>query len=466
MGSNKYVQIAAIVLVLVAILLGIKTCKSDSSPQSGGAVTPGGGQPLSDEAMAGLGIEGDTERDTVATVTAEMKGLREDLATLVEENDALRSDNEKLLDMEESIGRRVEGKLEDASSSVEQEAKRQYDDMVVRLEEAEQRLQGLMQRASRQEAARKLAPTSTGETVWIQPLGRSGEVGEGDSDGGFLSSLENVRSDASDRIGLRNLPGLNRQREEEPMIPFYTIPKNATLVSSTAMTALIGRVPFAGQVTDPYSFKVIIGRENLMANGIELPEVSYAIASGKAVGDWTLGCVRGDLFSLTFVFEDGTIRTVPKPSDVYEGTASKQDIKLGEISDQFGNPCVLGQRITNAVQYLSQRIGVVSVQAAAEAAAASQTTQITSVGCGGAGIATVVDGSTGEFILGQSIADSANEIAEWLDERQSQQFDAIYVAPGANVSMHITEQIEIDYDPQGRRTNQAASLGGGYRELP
>ena len=218
-------------------------------------------------------------------------------------------------------------------------------------------------------------------------------------------------------------------------------------------------------MTDPYSFKVIIGRENLMANGLELPDVAYSIASGKAVGDWTLGCVRGDLYSLTFVFQDGTIRTVPRAEDIYTGTASRRDVKIGELSDAFGNPCVVGQRITNAYTYLAQRIGVVSASAAAEAAAASQTTQVISVDGSGAGVTTVVDGSTTDYILGQTIADGSMEVARWLDERQAQQFDAIYVKPGAEVAMHITEQIEIDYDPEGRKTHYAAFGAGGYRAL-
>ena len=57
------------------------------------------------------------------------------------------------------------------------------------------------------------------------------------------------------------------------------------------------------------------------------------------------------------------------------------------------------------------------------------------------------------------------EVARWLDERQAQQFDAIYVHPGAEVSMHITEQIDIDYDPNGRKTSYGALAFGGYREL-
>lgn len=59
------------------------------------------------------------------------------------------------------------------------------------------------------------------------------------------------------------------------------------------MTALLGRVPVNGTVTDPYPFKVLIGKDNLTANGIELPDVEGAVVSGTASGDWTLSCVRG-----------------------------------------------------------------------------------------------------------------------------------------------------------------------------
>ena len=51
------------------------------------------------------------------------------------------------------------------------------------------------------------------------------------------------------------------------------------------MTALIGRVPVDGTVNDPYPFKVLLGKDNLAANGIELPEISGAVMSGTAQGD-------------------------------------------------------------------------------------------------------------------------------------------------------------------------------------
>lgn len=462
MAGNKFVQYGAVGFLMVVALISIKSCRSGGTVEEE-AVRVGGGDPISAEALEGLGIEADTPEDVVATLIGQVRELRSEQASLRSDNRALREDNAQLKGMEQTIGRRIETRIDQASAKVRRETHAQAEQLVRRLEGAEARLKQAEQNRYESSPFELDNPDVAGIT-WVHPLGRVSTASDGTGDdGGFLASLDGARDSLSDRIGRRDLSG--RRAGEEAFIPYFTIPRNATLVSSTAMTALVGRVPLGGQVTDPYSFKVIIGQDNLMANGIELPEVSYAIASGKAIGDWTLGCVRGDLFSLTFVFEDGTIRTVPKAPDIYEGTAQVRDIKIGELSDRFGNPCVLGERISNAYQYLSQRIGVVSVQAAAEAAAASQTTQVTSVGGGGAGVATFVDGDTGQFVLGRSIADSANEVARWLDERQAQQFDAVYVPPGADVSMHITEQIEIDYDPNGRKTNHAAFLTGGFRAL-
>ena len=460
MGQNTFVQLGALVLLVLAVLVGLNTCQRES-PQKEDAVTVGGGESLSEEALAGLGIEGDTEKDVVATLIGEVRNMKENMTLLRDDNAALRADNAALKKMEQTIGRRLASDLTAAEKKVLQQSTAEVQTLLRRLEEAEHTLTQTQSQRSLDGALNATDSIEPLETVWVPPLGRDDK-----SDAGLLASLGNAQNGLRQKIALDDLPGVRGRRgQEEQTIPYFTIARNATLVKSTALTALVGRVPFGGQVTDPYSFKVIIGRENLIANGIELPDVAYSIASGKAIGDWTLGCVRGDLYSITFVFQDGTIRTVPKATDIYEGTASQQAVKIGELSDAFGNPCVVGERITNAYTYLAQRMGVVTASAAAEAAAASQTTQITSVDGSGTGVTTVVDGSTGEYILGRSIADGSMEVARWLDERQAQQFDAIYVPPGAQVSMHITEQIEIDYDPNGRRTHHAALAAGGYRAL-
>ena len=63
----------------------------------------------------------------------------------------------------------------------------------------------------------------------------------------------------------------------------FTLPKDATLTDGLALTALIGRIPVEGQTPDPYPIKIYIGKENLLANGHELPEVEGMIFSGFGV---------------------------------------------------------------------------------------------------------------------------------------------------------------------------------------
>src|SRR3546814_15804963 len=59
--------------------------------------------------------------------------------------------------------------------------------------------------------------------------------------------------------------------------PVYTVPTNSTLMGSVAMTALIGRVPIDGTVNDPYPYKILVGPDNLTANGIDIPDVAGAV---------------------------------------------------------------------------------------------------------------------------------------------------------------------------------------------
>ena len=72
-------------------------------------------------------------------------------------------------------------------------------------------------------------------------------------------------------------------------------------------------------------------------------------------------CVRGELFSVTYVFQDGTIVSYP------EGDSEIQETRaIGWISDPYGIPCVSGERKTNAQSFLSQRIGLSAAAAAAQ----------------------------------------------------------------------------------------------------
>jgi integrating conjugative element protein (TIGR03752 family) len=212
------------------------------------------------------------------------------------------------------------------------------------------------------------------------------------------------------------------------------------------MTALIGRIPVRGRVEDPVPFKLIVGRDNLAANGLTIPHLDGMIWSGTAVGDWTLSCVSGRLASVTFVFSDGTVRTVASDSG---------EAQLGWISDDRGMPCVSGERITNAASFLSKRIAITAAQAAAEAAAAAQTT--TGVSAEGTGTSRVT-GDIGPYVLGKSVAGGTEEISRWLLERERQSFDAVFVPPGVRLAVHVDQELHIDYDPSGRKLSHVTPI--------
>lgn len=227
-------------------------------------------------------------------------------------------------------------------------------------------------------------------------------------------------------------------------VPIYTLPENSTLIGSVAMTALLGRVPIDGVVNDPYPFKVLVGKENLTANGMMLPNVEGAILSGTASGDWTLSCVRGKVTSITLVFNDGRVRTLP------QGRQSNNNSDgIGWISDPYGVPCVPGDRKTNAPEYLTSNFLLGGVAAAADAYAQSQTTTVVD----GSSVVGAVTGDQGKYLMGQAIGAGLKDTAEWLRKRYGQTFDAIYVPPGQAVAIHLTKSIEIDYEPNGRKVN-------------
>ncbi|MCP4843778.1 MAG: TIGR03752 family integrating conjugative element protein, partial [Actinomycetia bacterium] len=124
-----------------------------------------------------------------------------------------------------------------------------------------------------------------GDTVvWIKPLDAlDDEVGGGllrrakNASGGLLDT---ARSGTASAVG-----GIEDRLEDLKPKPVYTVPRNATLIGSTAMTALVGRVPIQGQVRDPMPFKVITGADNLAANGLRVPGVQGMVWSGTAIGD-------------------------------------------------------------------------------------------------------------------------------------------------------------------------------------
>lgn len=449
MNPNLLVKVAVVVVLAVVVMLGVARCSGGpaSAPPAAPVV---GGESLSPETAAALGIEGDTPDDTVRTLIATVRETNDRLAKLEQANAVLRDQNARLRNMRATVVAEVTRNLGDEAARLREENRLVVDDAREEVSGIKAEIERLLRDTPIGGAARAQRSRAAG-TVWVAPLEReaagSGLLPWGDGASAAFS-----------------LVGKDKQPAAPPVQPAYTVPKNATLVGVRAFTALIGRVPVGedARVTDPYFFKLLIDRDNLAANGHEIPEIAYAVASGEAIGDWTLGCVSGDVTSVTFVFADGRIVTVPEARDVSTGSGSTRPVRLGGLSDDFGNPCVAGERVTNAASYLGQSSLALTLGAAAEGLAAAQTRTVSGA-YGGA--TTVVDGDLARFTAGRGLAGAAEEVARWLRARQAQEYDAVYVPPGARVAVHVDEELRIDYDPGGRlvRHENAVALATAGR---
>ncbi|WP_397458522.1 TIGR03752 family integrating conjugative element protein [Pseudomonas asplenii] len=447
MKSNGLLKWLMIPLIALVLYVGLKLITPPREPNDGDSV-----QPLSREEMQALGIEGDSPRDTVATLVAQVKQLRTELKNALKGNQQEKAENERLRQREGALEQRVQSTLKNEREQAN-ESRRQTHQL---LQELQERLESLgttdipaglgLEDSDRQDLLRD-------RMTWIEPQDGRALPLKGPSTSNLSSVLGAAQKplettaahlEAADKT----LPG------PTVLQPVYTVPANATLMGSVAMTAMIGRVPVDGTVNDPYPFKVLIGPDNLTANGIDLPEVSGAVISGTASGDWTLSCVRGQIRSLTFVFRDGTVRTVPtkgaqqKTGDEDQGSDDRRQ-GLGWISDPYGIPCVAGERRSNAQQYLGSQALITA--AGAGAAALIQGNNSVTYTSPGNPLGTV--GVTSNEALGRILAGGVQEMAQWVNKLYGQAFAAVYVQPGARVAVHIERAINIDYNPGGRRVD-------------
>lgn len=468
-GLLKWLMIPVAVLV---VWLGIRLFSSDDPAAADPGAKHAPDTHLSQEEMKALGVDGDSPRDTVATLVAQVRQLRQELKSAVDDNQAQRALSEQLKQRESSLDQRIQSALaaererwkSEDTRAAEEERKSQGI-----LEDLQRRLEGVGKRDPSTELPIGLGLEDATESPleseprWIEPQGT-----------GRPSAEKTSRRSTSRRAATATDPALaaaSAGSEELTAVteavesasdsltksftakPVFTVPQNATLIGSVAMTSLIGRIPVDGTVNDPYPFKVIIGSDNLTANGIDLPDLVGAVASGTASGDWTLSCVRGRIRSLTFVFRDGTIRTVSSESSRRTSDAMADITEgLGWISDPYGIPCVTGARVSNAQQYLGTQALITAAGAGAASLIDTQSNFSVMSGANGA-LGTV--GITGNEAMGRILGAGVQEMSQWVNKLYGQAFAAVYVKPMAQVAVHIEEALEIDYDSRGRKVRHS-----------
>lgn len=479
MKANKMlIAITALVLGFVAIV-GFALFGRDS----GGEETQKDKldvaiQDLTPEELRQMGIEGDTEKDTVRTLIGTVKSNNKKVERVLEDNEQLRKENAQLKQRDDDVQYRIDEAVRNETQMLNQQINALQQELV----DAKNAILGNGASGTTLggngatpsgfgldgESLPGQGQTNQGQMMWVEPSDKIGLDGNGNpildnvlpTKVGFPNDFSQDKNNLTDsrnsvkgtqKKGLpfigdsdENGQGAYGNSRSKGVVPFYTIPENSTLLGSVAMTALLGRVPLDNNVTDPYPFKVLIGRENLIANGIELPDVEGAIASGTATGDWTLSCVRGTVTSLTFVFSDGRIVTTSQ-----NGGGNSNDQSIGWLSNPQGIPCIPGERKTNAPEYLGANFLLAGASAAAQGFSQAQTTTVVD----GSSVVGAVTGDQGKFILGQALGGGLKDTADWFRQRYGQMFDAVYVPPGQPVAININSSINIDYNKAARKVN-------------
>ena len=410
--------------------------------------------------MKALGIEGDTPRDTVATLVAQVKQLRNELQTALNDNKNQKTENERMRIQSALDGeRRRTTRISDPGPA---------QDLHGLSGKSGRRCGGLAGGQQNFGGNQGGSARNTNGTRWVEPDDAKPSAKNGSSGGlNFPTSFgpaQKTLSDTADGVA-STVADAGSRAVGASAKPVYTVPSNSTLMGSIAMTALIGRVPIDGTVNDPYPFKVLIGPDNLTANGIDIPDVAGAVVSGTASGDWTLSCVRGQIRSVTFVFNDGTIRTVPEDGNRNRSSGSQGNSAnsttqggLGWISDPYGIPCVSGERRSNAQQYLGSQALITAAGAGAASLIKSDNGSVAVVANSNGSLGTV--GISGNEAMGRILAGGVRDMADWVNKLYGQAFAAVYVRPGAKVAVHLEQPLNIDYDAKGRRVNHR--IGGAH----
>jgi integrating conjugative element protein (TIGR03752 family) len=249
-------------MALVLVFVGIKLF----SGERGAKPAPPARQQLTPEEMKALGIEGDTPRDTVATLVAQVKQLRNELQTALNDNKNQKPRTSACA-RESAIDQRIQSALDGERGRLQQDREQVASDRQQTqglLQDLQRRLDGLSGKGGQADlpvglgwrtATARASAAPGGARAAAARAGWSRTMRSRRRTAAAAAELpDQLRAGAEDAFdtppngGRRRMQAAARGRPK----PVYTVPSNSTLMGSIAMTALIGRVPIDGTVNDPY----------------------------------------------------------------------------------------------------------------------------------------------------------------------------------------------------------------------
>jgi len=444
---NKIIPVAvAALFVILGFVLYLAV--SDSSEPDAGLLPVSGGPPVPDTGEALR----DDSNETLRTITEMQERLQQNFETQSRENkemlDAANQENqalrEQLDELKQSLSTTLDERLSQLQDTIPDKPSDAsfmppgigYDDYQVG--------------AAGNEPGYAITPPAN-EYVSVVPV--SGSPGDAPAKGGLLGGVSSMVGGLLDSAS-KPLAGVNSSAaaKKAAVKPAYTINNQATLVANTTMTALMGKVPNKNNVVDPFRFKVITRGENLAASGLRLPPgIEEIVSSGYSVGNREMSCVRGWIDTVTLVFQDGTIST----TTTRKNTNNPKSVKsLGYISDPWGKPCINGKLFSNADDYLTDRAFMATLAAVSDAAASAETSTLVR----GDSFVSAITGDKGDYVLGKSVSGFSEELLAYFRDRMANAFDVVFIPTGIPLSIHIEEEIQFDYDPNGRMIDHGFSL--------
>ncbi len=421
--SGSGLKIAAVFVGVAVVGVGVITAFSSHSSSTG---TTKGGKfsipALNDNAT------GDTPVETLKTLTATVSTVQDQNKKILEQATLAQQQNQQAItNFEQSLNTKLDqeiGKVKTQNAQYQNQINTQVH---YSLGDSDNTGNGLVQKD---------------RFVWVSDL-------ETENHAGVRPHLQMDSATAADTDTASEVA----KKSDESEKPYFTIPMNATLTGVIAMQPLLGEVPIDNHLVDPYQFKMIIGPNNLAANGIDIPsDIQGIVASGTAQGSLIgpidkQACVRGTITSMTFVFNDGRIST----------TESKGTDGLGVISDAQGYPCIPGILETNAPEYLGITFGLGALQGYSQGLSQAQMSNGTSTA--GTTMSTMV-GSYTKYALGQGASSGASAVQQWFNQRMQNSTDLV-VVPNVDpktkafkkFNINITRQIDINYNSEARKVS-------------
>lgn len=243
--ANILLRVLTPLILLAGSVLLFHACQDRKTTPSKSSVPA---TPLSHDELKALGIEGDTPADTVATLVGQMKLWRKELETVKASNAALVQENQRLHEREQN----TDSRINDAINRQQTNASEQQNELLSSLQTQIQQLKG-----------NRTTDDSLAGLGIDEPEVASGEPLRWITPADALPTDKNGRPLQPALAFPSTMQNTAPQPETPPpatVKPVYTLPQNSTLIGSVAMTALLGRIPLNGSVTDPYPFKVLIGR--------------------------------------------------------------------------------------------------------------------------------------------------------------------------------------------------------------